>query len=118
MAITTLANVKTFLGLTTTTKDALITMFIPMVESDFLRIRNKAFDTNATTGAIEYPNGSELTAIKMIAYLLYDSSKSGVAGAVKSESLSRHSITFAEVIDSYPAGLVSRIQKYDTLKMV
>ena len=117
MAITTLANVKTFLGLTSTTKDALITMFIPMVESDFLRIRNKAFDTD-DDDAIVYPNGSELTAIKMIAYLLYDSSKSGVAGAVKSESLSRHSITFAEVIDSYPAGLVSRIQKYDTLKMV
>jgi len=117
MAITTLANVKTFLGLTSTTKDALITMFIPMVESDFLRIRNKAFDTDDDDNIV-YPNGSELTAIKMIAYLLYDSSKSGVAGAVKSESLSRHSITFAEVIDSYPAGLVSRIQKYDTLKMV
>jgi len=117
MAITTLANVKTYLGLTTTAKDALITMFIPMVESDFLRIRNKAFDTDDDDDIV-YPNGSELTAIKMIAYLLYDSKKSGVAGAVKSESLSRHSITLAEIVDSYPAGLVSRIQRYDTLTML
>ena len=117
MAITTLANVKTFLGITSTAKDALITMLIPLVESDFLRIRNKAFATDIYD-EIVYPEGSELTAIKMVAYLLYDSSKSGVAGAVKSESLSRHSITFEEVVDSYPAGLVSRIQRFDTLTML
>ena len=52
MAITTLANVKTYLGLTTTAKDAPITMLIPIVESNYLGIRNKAFDTDATTGAI------------------------------------------------------------------
>jgi len=117
MAITTLSNVKTFIGLTDTTKDALITMLIPMVESDFLRIRNKAFATDIYD-EIVYPEGSELTAMKMVAYLLFDSGKAGVAGATKSESLSRHSITFAEIIDSYPAGLVSRIQRFDTMTML
>ncbi|GEM_PF-2055327 len=118
MAITTLANVKTYLGLTTTAKDALITMLIPIVESNYLGIRNKAFDTDATTGAIVYPNGSELTAIQMVAYLLFDSSKSGVAGAVKAESLSRYSITYAELKEGYPGDLISKIQRYDTLVML
>ena len=118
MAITTLANVKTYLGLTTTAKDAIITFLIPQVESDFLRIRNKPFETDATTGAIVYPNGSELTAIQMIAYHIFDSSQAGVAGAVKAESLSRHSITYAELVNGYPGDLVKKIQRFDTFTML
>ncbi len=44
MAITTLANVKTALGITGTAEDAIINFLIPQIEDDFLRIRNKPFD--------------------------------------------------------------------------
>ena len=42
MAITTLSQVNTILGLSE--KDALITALIPIVEDDYLAIRNKPFD--------------------------------------------------------------------------
>lgn len=48
MAITTLAQAKTILGITGTTQDALITALIPMVEADYLAIRNRPFDIGAT----------------------------------------------------------------------
>ncbi len=118
MAITTLERVKLYLTLTDTTKDDLISFLIPLVEADFLRIRNKAFDTDADTGAIVYPNGAEITAIQMIAYHLYDSSQEGLAGAVKSESLSRHSITYAELVNGYPGDLVKKIQRYNTMTLL
>ena len=44
MAITTLANVKTALGITVAAYDTLINFLIPQVESDYLRIRNKVYD--------------------------------------------------------------------------
>ena len=44
MAITTLANVKTLLNITSTTNDAWITALIPQVESDYVHIRGKPFD--------------------------------------------------------------------------
>ncbi len=45
MAIVTLEAAKVFLGITDTSKDALITALIPAVEADYLRIRNKKWDT-------------------------------------------------------------------------
>lgn len=54
MPIVTLNKVKTFLNITDTTKDALITALIPEIEADFLLIRNKPFIVitgNLTTGA-------------------------------------------------------------------
>ena len=48
MAITTLAQAKLILGITGTTQDALITALIPMVEQDYLAIRNRPFDIGAT----------------------------------------------------------------------
>lgn len=46
--ITSLTQTKTILGLSTTTDDDKINSFIPLVESDFLRIRNRPFDVGAT----------------------------------------------------------------------
>ncbi len=113
MAITTLARVKTYLGLTNTTKDALITMLIPLVEADYLRIRNKAFDLDDDDDIV-YPTGSELTAIKMVAYHLMDAEENdGVSSAIKSESLSRHSITYNELKDSYPPGIIGSIRTFE-----
>lgn len=114
MAITTRARVKLYLRITDTSSDDLIDFLIPLVESDFLRIRNKEFDTDIYD-EIVYPEGSELTAIKMIAYHLYNSAVSGKASIVKSESLSRHSITFNDLVEAYPGDLVKSIQRWDTM---
>ena len=68
MAITTLSNVKSILGITSTADDAQITALIPQVEEDYINIRNKPFDvatkvtySDASTagGEIEFSIGSK-----------------------------------------------------------
>ena len=44
MAITTLANVKTVLQISSTLQDTLISAMIPLVEDDYMNIRNKPYD--------------------------------------------------------------------------
>lgn len=55
--ITTLANVKAVLGIMDASKDALITLLIPMVESEYLSIRNKPFDTEIIGELLGYGDG-------------------------------------------------------------
>lgn len=177
MAITTLAKVKTILGITGTAQDVLIEALIPLVESDFLNIRNAPWDTkvydervgvgtgllttftlkykplilssesiylngvvistteydvNYTTGVITfataptsgvritasyevvdffYPDGAEITAIRMIGWHLTQQKSIGVA----SESLGDHSVSFEKSsggIESYPPSVIGSIKRY------
>lgn len=48
MPITTLAQVKLILGISGNTQDALITALIPLVEKDYISIRNRPFDEGTT----------------------------------------------------------------------
>lgn len=48
MAITTLSQYKLIKGITGTAQDAQIEALIPLVESDYLNIRNRPFDTGVT----------------------------------------------------------------------
>ena len=48
MAITTLNTVKAVLQIADATKDTLITTLMPLVEADYLNIRNKPFDEGIT----------------------------------------------------------------------
>jgi hypothetical protein len=110
--ITTLEQVKLVLGITTDTKDTLIEALIPLVEADYLFIRNKAFDTD-DEGAIVYPIGSEGVAIRMIGYQLNVQGQQGVSA----ESLSRHSITYqvgtgTGAMALYPASISAGIKRY------
>lgn len=59
MAITTKAKVKTILGITGTTQDALIEALIPLVESDFLNIRNAPWDTKVYGERVGVGNGTQ-----------------------------------------------------------
>jgi len=59
MAITTLAQVKLILSITDSSKDALITALIPLVESEYLSIRNKPFDTVASGELMGYGDDTE-----------------------------------------------------------
>lgn len=107
MAITTLANVKTVLGLTGSSKDAQITALIPLVESQYLSIRNKAFDLSGVTTV--YPVGSEMTAIKMIGFLLQNVNAYGK----QSESLGDYSVSYSEMgTNGYPVSITNEIKKY------
>jgi len=91
MAITTLENVKTYLGISNTSQDSKIELLIPMIEQEILNYRNKSFETDELE-EIVYPAGAELVAIKMIALELNYSTSAGK----KSEKLDDYSITFTE----------------------
>ena len=110
--ITTLENVKLVLGITTDAKDTLINALIPIVEEDYLAIRNKAFDLD-DLGETVYPTGSEGIAIRMVGYQLNTQGQAGVS----SESLSRHSITYQQstgtgAMAMYPTMITAGIKRY------
>ncbi len=109
--ITTLENVKLILGITTDSKDALIEALIPIVEADYLLIRNRAFDLDGDETV--YPVGAEGVAIRMIGYHLNTQGQAGIA----SESLSRHSISYQQGMGSgatalYPSMITAGIKRY------
>lgn len=113
--ITTLEKVKTILSITVSTHDALITELIPLVEDDYLSIRNKPFeqDESGEEVVIVYPTGAEMTAIDMIGFRL---AKKYKKSGIKSESLGDYSVTF-DMTNSkygYPADIESRIRRYVT----
>lgn len=115
MAITTLSNVKTLLGISDTSKDSIINLLIPMIEGQYLKIRNNAFDTD-TNGDIVYPDGAELTAVQMIGYQMSNNKSLGVVN----EDLADHSIQYekpnsATNIEGYPMSIVGNIARYKSL---
>ena len=109
MAITTVAKVKEVLQISTTDHDTLIGSLIALVEDDYLRIRNKAFDTDEDDDIV-YPTGSELTAIKMVGYILR---QQGLGGIVQSKNMGVLSVTYMPADSSgYPAGITNTIKRY------
>lgn len=114
MAITSLNNVKTILGITTTESDDYITALIPLVEDDYLSIRNKDFDKDEHGNTI-YPSGSEMTAIRMIGYLMERKENNNLGEGIKSETISRYSVTYSgdnSTQFGYPKGLVGSIKRF------
>lgn len=105
MAITTLQKVKTILQITDNSKDALITELIPLVEEDYQVLRRKPFDKD-TDGSTVYPMGAELTAIRMVEYNMANKSS-----GVKSESISRYSVTYEDAEKSYPKSIIGKIKR-------
>jgi Phage gp6-like head-tail connector protein len=95
MPITTLQKVKSSLQISGTNKDTVITELIPLVEDWIKGYCNQTY----TEG---FPAGYELIAIKMIEFNL--NQKSGMSA----ESLSRHSVTFAE---DYPKSITKGLRR-------
>lgn len=110
MAITNWDSAKTVLGLPDD-QETKVEALIPLVEDDYLRIRNKAFEVD-DQDEIVYPNGAEFTAIKMIQYHLNNAEGAGIS----SESLGDHSISYDTApgsrIDEYPKAVVGGIKRY------
>lgn len=104
MAITTVPKVNEILQISG--KDSLIGELIPLVEEDYQEIRQKKFEKDDDDLTI-YPNSSELTAIKMIGYLLSNNY------GIKSESLGDYSVTFeSDKMGGYPRSIVGRIRRH------
>lgn len=95
-----------------TTQDEKIKAYIDIIESDYLNIRNKPFDTvtNEETGEqdIIYPSGAEFTAFEMLQYKLNGTGKNGVI----SESIGSYSYSLANNNNDYPDNITKKIKKW------
>lgn len=109
--ITTLSDVKEYLGITDELTDVKISRLIPQMENIYLQIRNAAFDTDGA-GAVVYPIGSDITIAEMIAYKL--ATRPGEA-AIASESLTSYSVSYAgggSTLYGFPLSITGSIKKY------
>ena len=110
--ITTLETTKTVLGISDTTQDALITLYIPLVEADYLKIRNVPFslDTDGTT--IIYPDGSDISASLMIGFKINQRADGRL---LKSENIDGYSFSlegYSGTTNGYPGAITSSIKKF------
>lgn len=116
MPIITLEKYKLLAGIPQeeTADDEKIKVYIDIIESDYLNIRNKPFDTvlNEETGQedIIYPNGSEFTAFEMLQYKLDGIGKNGVI----SENIGNYSYSLANNNNDYPDNIIRKIKKWAT----
>lgn len=105
MAVITLTEVKTFLQITGTAKDALITALIPEIEDELKTICNRTFLDSE--GAEAWPDGLKLTVSDMIAFRM-DKSRD-----LKSESQGGYSYTKQDIGSSgYPVGIEKKLAKF------
>jgi hypothetical protein len=107
LAIATRWEIKSLLGISSSSHDSRISALIPEVEADYLKIRGKAFATDATDGRTVYPDGSKLTAARMVQFHL-----DGLTAGAKSESLGDYSADAEELLEGYPKSVVGRIRRY------
>lgn len=103
MAITTLEEVKRTLGIKGNQRDEQIQSLIPKVEAWMAGYTNTTLPRKDGT----YPQGYEKIAIEMIGYDLNNIAKQGF----KSESLSRHSVTYASETGSYPVAITKGLRR-------
>lgn len=90
-------------------KDDVISALIPLVEDDYLYIRNRDFDTDYSGEPI-YPRGSKLVAADMITYRLSQIDKDLV---VSSERIGDYSVSYSsDDLISYPESITKRVKRY------
>lgn len=116
MPIITRENTKLYLGITSTTQDALIDALIPQIESDFLLIRNKEFDVDSND-YVDYPDGSELVSAQMIGYQMSLLANQGGGLDFQAESIGDYSYSRAaggkeNYVNGYPKSLIGRIERF------
>jgi predicted transcriptional regulator len=111
MIITT-DQYKALVGIRDNSHDVQIAELIAAVEDDYLRIRNKAFDTDAD-GATVYPSGSMMAAAEMVSYKL--ATLGGQVG-VASETIGDYSVSLGtDLLYGYPKSTVLKIRRYARL---
>jgi hypothetical protein len=110
MAITTVTKVKSYLGISDTTQDSKISALIPLVEQQYLEIRNAPWEVD-DQGETVYPVGSDITAAEMIQYKLNNST---INYELQSETIGSYSYnrSTASRNKGYPSEIVSAIKRY------
>lgn len=86
-------------------------IFLTPYQVDFEDI-STGVEVESPTVATIYPDGSELTAINMIAYRIENKLNQGI----KSESLGDHSVSYGDLSDGYPKSLQSGIKRFVKFK--
>ena len=104
MAVITLTEAKTLLQITDTSKDALITMLIPIIESDIKEYCNQQFEDAPTEPSWEA--WMKLPASKMIGYQI-----EATTIGMKSESQGGYSYTKEDLAGGYPIGIMHSFDK-------
>jgi len=111
MAVITLAEVKTLLGITDTSKDVLIAALIPMVESDIKEYTNRLWVDGPAEPA--WAAWMKPPVARMINWLMSAQSLNGLTN----ESIGTYSWTKAADIGGYPGGLWSPFDKVKFARM-
>lgn len=101
----TLEGIKTYLGITGTSKDAEINVLIPMLIQKYMEIRNAPFET---VGDITvYPDGMEYVIAQMYKYI------ADKDGDTLSEHIGNYSISKRTNYMGFPSSITSLIKKYN-----
>lgn len=130
MTIISLDKYKLLAGIATDKYDEKISAYIPLIEEDYLSIRNHpfdktlkqmtneqgepVFDENTGEPVMEeitiYPKGSELTAFEMLQWKMSPQGKNGVV----SESIGSYSYTLGSSLSSsgYPSEITAKIKRW------
>jgi len=133
MSITSRDFVKNYFGIADNSIDKRVDFFIPLVENDYLFIRNKPFDVDNENNII-YPATAQETAALMIMFKLNNSDSVAVANGkvgakqeVSSVSWGTHSESYRDSNSlnqsgklkfGYPEDIVKRIERFIGFKAV
>jgi hypothetical protein len=113
MALITLTEAKLLLGITDTSKDALITALIPIIESDVREYCNKNFQDAPAVPSWEA--WMKLPAAQMISYQMV--AAGGNAVGMKSESQGGYSYTMQDLEGGYPKGVWQSFHTHGAVMM-
>ncbi len=97
------------IGIADTKLDAQIDALIPIVEDDYLAIRNAPFDVDAEGNTV-YPAGARMAAAEMISYKILT-----LRGNVGSsyEMIGGYSISIStDLLHGYPRSTVQKIKRF------
>ena len=95
--------VKTYFNIVDDSLNARIDFMIPLVEADYLRIRNAAFDKDKH-GKIIYPCDAKETAALMVMFKLNNTSKVSAADGSIDVQKEVSSVTWGSHSESYKGG--------------
>lgn len=108
MAIITVDEYKQIRNLSGSDSDAWIEVLIPLVEEEYMRIRNAELEPEG-----EWPKGAKLVAADMIDYRMEELKKRGVT----SETIGDYSISYhVEDVEDYPSSIRRRIRRHGRLR--
>lgn len=119
MAVITVSEVKTLLQISDSSKDALITALIPMVQDEVIEYCNYGFGTDLDPVAEDWPSGIKIPVAKMIGYNMAQMSGGGASIGLQSETQGGYSYqregsngSGSQVSGGYPPSIYTSLDKW------